>query len=430
MENNEKNILKDPFEAKKKYVNLFAAFMVLTALFYAFLFYFYFDLTELAIYCSLGAIAGTLTVCFGFRYLPYHYVGIIFLLIYTSTLLSIAWMVGGATSPAYWWLTSVPLVTAFILDETYAIYCSCLIFVVMSAMSIVGQEYWANYNLISEDISYIYSTVSGICLLIVISVFAILIDKTRIQRENEKAELQKNAFNSTKLSSLGEMAGGIAHEINNPLTVINGNTSILRKKLLKLDTTENELKHLDKIEETVYRIKSIVESLKNISREGDAGNVGQVKIKNIIDDVLNVCRERIYFKEIKLKVLDEFEIQSLSVVANRVESSQVLLNLINNSIDALENFENKVITLSLEKSEENTVFLKLSDTGEGIELELREKIFQPFFTTKVVGKGTGLGLSLSASLMEKSGGQLYLEDSEETTFVLVFKLQEPSTNVA
>lgn len=230
-----------------------------------------------------------------------------------------------------------------------------------------------------------------------------------LQRQQHELEM------SARLSALGEMASGIAHEINNPLTIISGYCEIIRKK------SENDqvLKISDKIYEAVSRISSIIKNMRILL--GDPSHLQKEEI--FISELITPSIEGIKQKAVEQEVEIRIEIQEdFRVQVNRVQASQVLINLLNNSIDAISNKEDKWILLKAEKSMAK-IEVFVIDSGEPIPAKIHGKLFHPFFTTKEVGKGTGMGLSISKAIAEAMGGNLeYLQDQEQTTFVFELPL--------
>ncbi len=223
---------------------------------------------------------------------------------------------------------------------------------------------------------------------------------------------------NSKLSSLGEMAGSVAHEINNPLTIISGYTSRIRNQV-ESDSPNMALinDYAKKVHSTVFRIEKIIKSLRSISRRGEEDPTVSTPIGNIVDDVFFLSQMTLKTKSITLDI-NELD-PNLLIDVRSVQISQVLINLINNSVDAIENLENPQIKISSYETN-NEVVLVVSDSGK-IPPEVADKIMNPFFTTKDVGKGTGLGLSISKSIIESHGGQFYLDkNSPNTCFKMVF----------
>lgn len=226
-------------------------------------------------------------------------------------------------------------------------------------------------------------------------------------------EERSRSIYSGRMAALGEMAGGIAHEINSPLSVI----TMISEQVIKRYpddrmTKEQVLESAVKINNTANRIAEIVTSLRSISRTGDGLPFIESDVKDIIHETLVLCKERFRSKDIHLKFDIPTEISS--VYCRQIEVSQVLLNLLNNACDALEGFPHPTIEISISHKDDK-VLIGVADNGSGIDPSIREKILTPFFTTKDVGKGTGLGLSISKGLIEANNGQLFLDTSSTLT---------------
>jgi len=233
-------------------------------------------------------------------------------------------------------------------------------------------------------------------------------------------EIEKNRMqisNSSRLAALGEMAGGVAHEINNPLQILSLSIEQL-KFLLENDKINGSecLKVCDQMETTVDRVNRIVKGMKLISRDGNNDPFERVDLKNVLNDTLNFCKERFKNHGVQIITFEQNE-DKYEVLGQKVRLSQVVLNLLNNAFDAINKNKTKIIRLSLEK-ENGKVLLSVMDNGGGVPEEVSEKVFQPFFTTKEVGKGTGLGLSISKTIIEQHKGQFYLDKMNKSKFVI------------
>jgi signal transduction histidine kinase len=226
---------------------------------------------------------------------------------------------------------------------------------------------------------------------------------------------RKQAIQSAKLSSLGEMASGIAHEINNPLTIISA-IAMTQKRLSGENEADKKLNDsLDKIMITVDRIAKIIKGLRSFSRDSFNDPFVTASLQHIIDSILDLCNERLKNNGINLQILP-FKDQYIE--CREVQIVQVLMNLLNNSVDALEGSRDKWIQIKVTDVGDR-VSIAISDSGQKIPEEIAEKIMQPFFTTKAIGKGTGLGLSISKGIIEGHKGRFVLEFTDgHNTFVI------------
>ena len=222
--------------------------------------------------------------------------------------------------------------------------------------------------------------------------------------EQERAKSAHNA----KLASLGEMAAGIAHEINNPLAVIAGSVSLVAK--FKNDDTKFNSK-LETITKSAERIEKIVKGLKKFSRTADGASHKSETIANLVSEALILTESKSKRHSTPIETHIEPE---LAIVCDGVEIEQVLVNLINNGIDAVKSNDQKWIKINA-FSEGNQAVLQVIDSGHGIPVEIEKKLFQPFFTTKVVGEGTGLGLSIAKGILDNHKASFTLNRSIKNT---------------
>lgn len=250
---------------------------------------------------------------------------------------------------------------------------------------------------------------------------SIRIDITKMKQAQEQLS------ESSRLAALGEMASGIAHEINNPLTIILGRLTIAEKKLDRNDSPDVIKKELQTIEKTVFRISNIVSGLKKLSRNATFDPVESFDVVQTINDTKDLFVQKLNKYDIKF---DFKNTEPIWVEAKPLQISQTVLNLVNNSVDAIESFEEKWIRIEIDKVNSKYI-LKVIDSGKGIPKELIEKIMTPFFTTKDPGKGTGLGLSLSKKMVEDSGGRFFYDaQGANTTFCIELNAGEPVSKAA
>ena len=281
-------------------------------------------------------------------------------------------------------------------------------------------------NILFGSISSII-TLSGVILFFIL-LYAVYLRYQRnsarlIEVTNSLEQERIATIQTSKLASLGEMAAGLAHEINNPLAVIIGRAEMIMTQISEGSATDLEItKTISKINEMAVRISRIVTSMRKISKGQNQNEIVPTNLAAVLEDIINLSSERLRNSCITLDI-SKVDPQIL-VKANFTHLSQVIINLFNNGIDELlkSSEENRNIWVSTEVIGDVGV-LKIKDSGAGIPSSVREKLFQPFFTTKEVGKGTGLGLSISKGLMKDMGGDLELsEDLTQTCFILKFKL--------
>jgi C4-dicarboxylate-specific signal transduction histidine kinase len=245
-------------------------------------------------------------------------------------------------------------------------------------------------------------------------------------------EIESKLNHSAKLESIGLMASGIAHEINNPLAIISGINQKIKKSIEKLNGSEvikdDIAKDLIRIDSTIQRISKIIQGIKNFSRDSSGENYEYISFQNLIDDLITFTEYRMKLTSIKFTV--EGNSIGLKMFCQPIAISQVLINLINNSIDAIENLEEKWIHLKIEKNEK-TIILKIIDSGKGVDINIQEKIMSPFFTTKEIGKGTGIGLGICLSIISNHNGKFFLEkNSANTTFIIELPIKESLNSVS
>ncbi len=228
-------------------------------------------------------------------------------------------------------------------------------------------------------------------------------------------------INSSKMAALGEMAANIAHEINNPLSLILGKAEYLLTKIEDGRATTEEIKEdLHRIKKTSERIAKTINSLKSYSKEDGGGELQTLLLQEIIDDTLELCHERL--KDLGIRIIID-EIPHVEITTRGSQLSQVLLNLISNSVESLESTREKrerwiKIAADVQKDQ---LTVSVIDNGPAITEEVQAKIFEPFFTTKEQN-GTGLGLCISKNIIDQHKGQIRCLKGEPTTFEITLPL--------
>lgn len=233
---------------------------------------------------------------------------------------------------------------------------------------------------------------------------------------------QAQLVQSAKLASLGEMAAGVAHEINNPLGIINMavDMSLIHLKKGAYDLIEQ---NLGAIKEQIQRTSVIVCHLREFGRDSSLEKHIDVDLNQIISRAFGFWGENFLSKNI---VVSQELSENLPLVkGNAIELEQVFVNLFSNAKDALKNSREKNIFIRSFRCE-NFVILEIEDTGSGIPSSIKSKIFEPFFTTKKVGDGTGIGLSVSYKIIQNHKGIINVETEEGkgTKFIIQLPVSE------
>jgi C4-dicarboxylate-specific signal transduction histidine kinase len=243
-------------------------------------------------------------------------------------------------------------------------------------------------------------------------------DKTALVESTQQLEnLQASTISSSRMAVLGEMASGIAHEINNPLSVIAGLTDHLIRTLEIDSIPKIEMApKLFKIKQTTERICKIVKGLKSQARDGSLDPFQSNTVRDLVNDSLALCVDTLKFHEINL-IIEDID-PAIELECRGTQISQVILNLVSNAKDAIKDQNAKRWIKVGARDIGNFIEFSLTDSGSGISPDIRQKILQPFFTTKPVGEGTGLGLSITKNIIDSHSGILQIaEDAANTTFI-------------
>lgn len=224
-----------------------------------------------------------------------------------------------------------------------------------------------------------------------------------------KRHQEMQLVQAEKMSSMGVLAAGVAHEINNPLTSIAGYAEALVRRLRDCpgsasDPLLEDFPHyLNVIVREAYRCKGIIDSLLSFSRKSD-GRMGTVDVNQIIQEVLELVSLKARHEDIKFK--EVLQVDLPSVKGDAAALRQVLMNLVMNALQSMESGGLVEISTALKESE---VIVKVKDSGAGISADLLEQIWNPFFTTKEVGQGSGLGLAVSYNIVKEHRGEIEVD---------------------
>ncbi len=247
---------------------------------------------------------------------------------------------------------------------------------------------------------------------------------------DELAHAEETLRVSDRLITVGTMAAGIVHEINNPLSYVAGNLDFLMERIGELSASVSDdaaAELLDILHEARHgaeRMRQIAHDLRTFSRRDD-DSVGAVNVAHVIDSSINIARSQIRL----CAELERDEVLGLAVVANAPRLGQVLLNLLVNAAQAIApGHPSRHRIYVRTKREAGFAVIEIEDTGSGMSTEIQERIFEPFFTTKPVGKGTGLGLSICRNIIEGFGGTITVSSTlgKGTTFRICLPEARPT----
>lgn len=246
--------------------------------------------------------------------------------------------------------------------------------------------------------------------------------KNKKLEESYKA-LEKNQeqmIKNSKFVTMGTLLGGIAHEINNPLMILNGNAQQLKMIINKNMDKEVLFKKIDNISHATFRVKDIIGNLVSLIKE-EKIEKEEVELNDLIQSVINLFNHSFKDKNITL----EYTInENIKWNCNSVKVKEALLNLVKNSYDAIKESKDSWIKIDV-KTSNKMISIDVTDSGMGLDKEIVSEIFDPFFTTKEIGSGCGLGLSISRKTAESHNGILsYKEKNGNTNFNLTFDLKE------
>jgi two-component system NtrC family sensor kinase len=267
------------------------------------------------------------------------------------------------------------------------------------------------------DLNRSFTITTVIMLLGILSVVAMAVTLSTMivsriaSADQEKIMMNEKVVESGKLASLGELAAGVAHEINNPVAIMVEEAGwigdLLEEEEFKHSENLAELRRaLEQIKTQGKRCKEITHKLLSFARKTD-GMTQEVNINSLLEELVSLSAQSAKYSMVDIKTDFRNELPSLKVSLSELQ--QVFLNLINNAIDAM---ERKGGTLSIStRLHHDAIVVELADTGCGIAAANLNRIFDPFFTTKPVGRGTGLGLSICFGIVNKLGGKIEVESA-------------------
>jgi two-component system NtrC family sensor kinase len=268
---------------------------------------------------------------------------------------------------------------------------------------------------------------------IVLAVFSAIVIRARsiMRRQKEedsvRRELSGQLQHASRLASIGELAAGVAHEINNPLAVIAEEAGLMQDlmnpELVNEPAPPRLGPHLSAIQEAVFRARDVTRKLLSFVRRTEV-SLARHDVHEMIEDIVGGLLER-EMRVANIEVVRRYAGELPKVLADRGQIEQVIINLVTNAIDAMPRGGRLTLTTT---TDGEAVRLRVSDSGVGITPESLERVFMPFHTTKEVGKGTGLGLSVSYGIVKNHGGDILVESQPGvgSTFTVVLPVEAPN----
>jgi two-component system NtrC family sensor kinase len=399
-------------EVKSRYIAPFCYILAVVALANTYIYAVKFKSNSLAIYCFLSACAALLVPLFK-KYFKSHilvanYVVLVFLICVTSLTL----YTGGIFSNPIWWLGTIPLTATFLMNAFFGV-----VWFIIILINFIVIQYLGHHGLLPPNVLLNVPlegrlVVSFVFNASLISVLCVLADLIRDGAFLQKEEFKLKAFQLNQLASLGKLASGVAHEINNPLTVLRGT----QLKIARMIMDEQEIdravlaEYMAKIQKNISRIQDVTGLMRAISEKSTDRTILKVHLQKLLSDVVQMLSEEIKKAEISIEI--SYPKNEIYFSGIYTEIFQAFFNIIENAIFELQEGPkgDRKIIIRLE-SDAQKIFVLIQDNGGGISPEIRDHIFDPFFTTKNFGIGKGLGLSFSFNVFVNNGGSLELLDT-------------------
>ncbi len=332
-----------------------------------------------------------------------HLQNVILMLVMSSAFLAS----GGLRAPVIFWVPVVMYSTMSLVGRRAMLIWLVVGVVIISAFLLLELNGFQFTNIHNEANRHILHYAHFILLSFFTFSICLLNERTNQEHSKIQINLIERMYHQNRLANLGEIVAGVGHEVNNPLAISHGYMAKLKSLLKKENiTTPEVLDAIETIEASNYRIIDIIKSLRSFSRK-DSDRNGVTNIKEMIEEIAHLVE--VEYANENIKFTYPKETPHFNVRGNHSQIQQVLFNLLSNARDAIEKKIEKEIEIKLDESTPGRLNIIVKDNGDGIPENIKDKVLDPFFTTKPVNKGTGLGLSISHNLIKAFGGSISIE---------------------
>jgi signal transduction histidine kinase len=413
-------INEDSYQFKQVFLRPYQILLFVTTAIYIYFFHLFgFHSTALGVlfWLSMMTISGLLSY-FKIINLTYRQEANLNIGIYLGSLFTICNTTGGLSSPAGWWIPSVALLSIILLELHDVIIWSVISITASILLIILENIYPIKYMGDLHKMPHQFTLYSALVIVVLAGLLVVISEYLQEKKRAELREMKREMEHQIILSELGNVSAGIAHEINNPLQIIQGYIGVLNRQ----DNIENIRPILEKISKQIFRTSKIVKNLKQLSRDGHSDKLIKLNLREKLAELREFYLNQ--FNNLNISLQIEVN-QTISIQFREVQFFQVMSNLLNNAKDYLkENIptDKRWIKIIVTSSDSDTCIIQVQNAGDKIPPKIAAKIFTPFFTTKDVNKGTGLGLSLTKSIVEQNGGKIVLEpNAPYTTFTITLR---------
>lgn len=396
-------------EVKSRYIKPFSYILAAMALVNSYIYFSIYRSLVLSTICFLCATAAFMLPFITKRTNSHVFVANYTVMVMFVCVTSLGVYTGGIMSNAIWWLGTLPLLASFLLNAFAGLIWFLIVMAVFIFIFFLGTIGALPLNVLHDASPVGRMFVSFTLNAGLITFLCILADSIRDEAFLEKEELRLKTFQLNQLASLGKMASGVAHEINNPLTVVRGAQLRILRMIQSPEPIDKEVlaEYMGKVHRNILRIQDVTGLLGTISEKARDRTISKIDTKNMIEDVIQMRTEDLHRYNITLITTFPEESQLFSGIFS--EMFQAFLNIFDNAIYELKNSsdQSKILKVDLQ-AQEKFIVVTFEDNGSGIPSHLKQRVFDPFYRSKNFDDHKGLGLSFSYNVILANHGTLDL----------------------